>query len=103
MSEDAIFNETLHSLSWHQHREWGNATPIDVFNRLLAKNIRPEGWTVHTHLSVQSHQVRSRREGWTTDALSKLQCGHGSAKGGNFDSPIVVAEFEDTQRVLDGI
>ena len=38
----------------------------------------------------------------TTDALAKLTRGHGSTAGDDFDCPIIVAEYEGKQRLLDG-
>jgi hypothetical protein len=48
------------------------------------------------------HQITSRRERWTTEALGKLALGHGSAAGEDFGCPIVIAEYEGIQRLLDG-
>lgn len=102
VSDDAIFDQSLECLWAHCHPEWGDRCPLDVFNRLLAKSIRPSGWTPNTHLNIQAQQISSRRERWTTDALAKLPRGHGSARGEDFDCPIIVAEYEGTQRLLDG-
>ena len=52
LGDDDIFNLTLYCLRWHAHAKWGDSEPIDVFNRLLAKNIRPRGWTPNTHLNI---------------------------------------------------
>src|SRR5215470_10963890 len=102
MTGDSIFDQSLSCLSWHRHPRQGDAASIDVFNRLLAKNIRPSGWTPNTHLNIERHQVSSRREEWTTEALSKLPRGHSDPGGGDFDCPIIVAEYDGTQRLLDG-
>lgn len=102
VSDDVIFDQSLECLWAHCHPEWGDRYPLDVFNRLLAKNIRPSEWTPNTHLNIQRHQVKSRRERWTTDALGKLPRGHGFTQGKDFDCPIVVAEYEGEQRLLDG-
>ena len=101
-SDDVIFDQSLQCLSAHCHPEWGDRYPLDVFNRLLAKKIRPSGWTPNIHLDIQRHQVESRREQWTTDVLGRLSRGLGSAQGDDFDCPIVVAEYEGKQRLLDG-
>lgn len=101
-SDDIILDQSLMCLRTHYHPEWGDRNPLDVFNRLLAKNIRPSGWTDNTHLNIQRHQIRSRREQWTTDALRKLTRGHKFTQGKDFDCPIVVVEYEGAQRVLDG-
>lgn len=102
VTSDALFGESLRCLGAHFHPEWGDRNPLDVFNRLLAKNIRPSGWTTNTHLDIQPDQIRSRREQWTTEALGKLVRGHNSAAGQDFSCPIVIAEYAGAQRVLDG-
>ena len=99
---DEILDQSLQCLRFHFHPEWGDQDLLDVFNRLLAKNIRPNRWTPHTHLDIQRHHVTSRRERWTTDALWKLLRGHDSTAGRDFDCPIIVAEYEGKLRVLDG-
>jgi hypothetical protein len=99
---DALLDESLRCLRAHLHPEWGDRHPLDVFARLLAKNIRPSGWTSNTHLDIKRDQVRSRREQWTTEALGKLVRGHNSTAGQDFGCPIIIAEHEDVQRVIDG-
>ena len=101
-SPDPVFKRSLQCLGEHCHPEWGDRTPLDVFNRLLAKNIRPAGWTESTHLNIQPAQVSSRREQWTTGALAALPRGHASAVGIDVDCPIVIAEYEGVRRLLDG-
>jgi hypothetical protein len=100
-NSDALLDETLKCLWAHCHPEWGDRTPLDVFNRLLAKNIRPTGWTSNTHLDLQAYQIVSRREQWSTDDLAKLRRGHARTSGEDFGCPIVIAEYEGT-RLLDG-
>jgi hypothetical protein len=102
MTSEAIFDRSLECLWAHCHPEWGDRIPLDVFNRLLAKSIRPNGWTTNTHLNIPRQQISSRRERWTTDELAKLPRGHGSTAGEDFDCPIIVAEYEGKQRLLDG-
>ena len=102
MNDQDVFERSLSCLRAHCHPEWGDRTPLDVFNRLLAKNVRPNTWTPNTHLDIQPSQVRSRSEQWTTDALAKLARGHTSVAGRDFDCPIVIAEYAGKQRVLDG-
>jgi hypothetical protein len=102
MSDDAIFNQSLNCLWAHRHLKWGDRVPLDVFNRLLAKNIRPNAWTPNTHLNIQPQQISSRREQWTTDALARLPRGHTSTEGQDFGCPIIVAEYEGQRRLLDG-
>jgi hypothetical protein len=86
----------------HFHQEWGDRYPLDIFKRLLAKSIRPSGWTTNTHLGIERHQVKSRREQWTTAALGSLPLGHGDASGDDFGCPIIIAEYEGIGRLLDG-
>lgn len=50
---DALLDQTLRWLQPHIHSEWDDREPMDVFNRLLAKNIRPDGWTPNTHLNIE--------------------------------------------------
>jgi hypothetical protein len=102
VGDDLILAQSLRCLLAHNHPEWGDRDAFDVFNRLLAKNIRAEGWTSNTHLNIRGDQIKSRRERWTTQDLGKLTLGHGSAQGKDFDCPIIVAEFEGKQRLLDG-
>jgi len=102
VTNDALLDESLGCLRAHLHPKWGDRHPLDVFNRLLAKNIRPSGWTRNTHLDIQRGQVGSRREQWTTEALGKLARGHNSTEGQDFGCPIIIAEYEGVQRVLDG-
>ncbi len=99
---DQIFAQSLKCLLAHCHPEWGDRYPLDVFNRLLAKNTRPSECTRNTHLNIQKHQVKSRRGQWTTDDLGKLTRGHPSTGGFDVDCPIIVAEYEGQQWLLDG-
>jgi hypothetical protein len=102
MHDDAILEQSLECLAAHRHPEWGDQLPIDIFNRLLAKNVRPAGWTTNTHFNIQRHQIRSRREKWSTDELAKLCRGHADSTGIDFGCPIVLAEYDGKLRVLDG-
>lgn len=102
MNSDLILDQSLRCLLAHCHPEWGDRAPLDVFNRLLAKNIRPSGWTANTHLNITPQQIASRMERWTTEVLAKLHRGHGSTAGKDFHCPIVVAEYEGMLRMLDG-
>ena len=101
MSGD-ILEASLACLMAHCHPNWGDRDGLDVFNRLLAKNIRPPGWTSNTHLSFQRHQIDSRKEQWHTEDLAKLARGHSDPRGVDFDCPIVIAQYEGLLRVLDG-
>ena len=99
---DPLLDQTLQCLSWHRHGNWGDRVPLDVFNRLLAKNIRPFGWTKNTDLDLRPQQIRSHREAWTTAELARLSRGHGSKIGNDFDCPIILAVYEGVHRLLDG-
>ena len=101
-TNDPLLDQTLQCLSWHRHREWGDRVPLDVFTRLLAKNIRAPGWTPNTHLELQPQELTSRREVWTAAQLARLRRGHESKAGDDFNCPIIVAEYQGTQRLLDG-
>ena len=99
---DPILRKTLQCLSPHCHSEWGDGSPLDVFNRLLAKNISPQGLTKWTHADVRESQILSRHERWTTQQLAVLQRGHTDPTGQDFTCPIVLAELDGVTRVLDG-
>jgi hypothetical protein len=98
---DVILEQTLQCLLPHCHPKWGDRTPLDVFNRLLAKNIRPAGWTCNTHLDNQEHQITSRQEQWSTEALGRLSRAHREADRDS-DSPVVLVEYAGALRLLDG-
>lgn len=102
MNDQDIFKRSLCCLTTHLHPEWGDRTALDVFNRLLAKNVRPDNWTANTHLDIQLSQVSSRLEQWTTGALAKLTRAHPSQVGKDCDCPIVIVEYAGKQRLLDG-
>lgn len=99
---DELLGQTLRCLQAHKHAEWGDREPLDVLNRLLAKNLRPEGWTSNTHLNISPSQIRSRRERWTIEQLGRLKRGHSDKAGTDFDCPIIVVEYQATQCLLDG-
>ena len=96
-----ILDHSLECLRGHLHAEWGDRCLLDVFNRLLAKNIRPPGWTKNTHVDLQRQQITSRKEQWATAALGALTRGHNSEAGDDFGCPIILAEYQG-MRVLDG-
>lgn len=79
VTNDALLDESLRCLQAHLHPKWGDRHPLDVFNRLLAKNILSSTRTRNTHLDIKCDQVSSRREQWTTEDLGKLARGHKSA------------------------
>jgi len=99
---DTIFEQTLQCLWPHCHPEWGDRTPLDVFNRLIAKNVRPAGWTPHTHLDIQEHRVSSRQEHWTIAELGRLLRAHVGIADRDSASPIVLVEYEGMLRLIDG-
>jgi hypothetical protein len=77
---------------------------MDVFNRLLAKHIRPDGWTPNTHMDIRPEQIRSRREQWGIDRLGLLPRGHHgmAGPGTRLDGPIVIVQYQGAMRLLDG-
>ena len=99
---DPILRESLCCLLSHFHPEWGDREPLDVFNRLLAKNLGRAGPQKTGHTDVRAEQIASRREQWTTADLGMLRRGHGDPSGVDVACPIVLAEYEDETRVLDG-
>jgi hypothetical protein len=101
-SIDPILEETLKCLWAHCHPQRGDRHPIDVFNRLLAKNVRPAGFTKNTHLNITPDQISSRRERWSTADLSQLDRAHTSVAGEDFDCPVVLVEYRGKVRVIDG-
>jgi hypothetical protein len=86
----------------HFHPEWGDREPMDVFNRLLAKNLKPAGANKTTHANIRVEQISSRRERWSTAQLGMLHRGHSDPTGVDISCPIVLAEYCGEQRVLDG-
>jgi hypothetical protein len=102
MDTDTVLDISLHCLMQHFHPEWGDRDGLDVFNRLLAKNQKPEGWTSNTHLTFQAHEIDSRREQWTAKKLGELVRGHSDPSGVDIPCPIIISEYAGTRRVLDG-
>lgn len=97
-----ILATSLQCLTAHLHPEWGDRDALDVFNRLLAKSLRPANWTPNTHLTFERHQIKSRKEQWTVRSLGKLTRAHADPRGNDFPCPIVLAEYDGETRVLDG-
>ncbi|TAK72249.1 MAG: hypothetical protein EPO19_02500 [Betaproteobacteria bacterium] len=102
VTKDPLLEQSLRGLSAHLHKKWGDRTRMDVFNRLLAKNLRPPGWTKNTHFTFTEAQIKSRQELWSTDRLAGLRLGHSDPSGDDFECPIVIAEYAGEQRLLDG-
>ena len=103
-SSDPILEQTLGYLRNHLHAKWGDREPIDVLNRLLAKNIRPAGWTMYTHMDITPDRIRSRLEQWSVAELGRLTRGHAAVAHplARLDVPIVVVEYQGAMRLLDG-
>ena len=102
MTHRAILIQTLQCLSPHRKPHWGDHTPLDVFNRLLAKNVRAAGWTDQTHCDIREEEITSRQEAWTTDALGRLPRAHTEVAPQDWQGPIVLVEFEGMLRLIDG-
>ena len=99
---DPILRESLGCLLSHFHPEWGDREPLDVFNRLLAKNLGRAGPRKAGHTDVRAEQIASQREQWTTADLGKLRRGHSDPAGVDVACPIILAEYAGETRVLDG-
>jgi len=102
VNNDHLLDESLRCLQAHCHPKWGDRHPLDVFNRLLAKSIRPNAWTCNTHIDIKRDQISSRREQWKTKELGKLDRWHTDSTGKDFGCPIIIVEYEGAKRVLDG-
>jgi hypothetical protein len=98
---DTLLRNALYCLLDHFNPKLGDKLPLDVFNRLLAKNIRPLGWKGVTHTDAQVSQISARQERWTTAQLAVLPRGHSDPSGVDIECPIIIAEYQD-QRLLDG-
>jgi hypothetical protein len=98
---DLLIRKAFYCLLDHFKPEMGDKVPIDTFNRLLAKNIRPPGWKDVTHTNVTISQISARHERRTTQALAALPRGHNYTNGVDVECPIVIAEYQG-QRLLDG-
>ncbi len=75
---------------------------MDVFNRLLAKNIRADGWKEADHMDIEPHQIRSHRETRSTGELALLPRSHTGCEPLLKDVPIIIAVYEGKERLLDG-
>ena len=103
-TSDPILDHTLACLQAHFHPEWGDRNPFDVFSRLIAKNVKPSGWTSNTHMNLLPDQIRSRQEEWGIAKLQQLKRGHSGVASAftKLDGPIIVVEYGGVSRLLDG-
>ncbi|MCZ6763027.1 MAG: hypothetical protein O7C03_08485 [Gammaproteobacteria bacterium] len=99
---DRILDESIYWLSAHFHPEWGDRVPFDVFNRLLAKNIRPRDWKNTDHMDIRVDQISSERQSRSTAELSQFDRPHAGDKPKKTDCPIIVAVYDGVERLLDG-
>ena len=101
-NDDGILDQSLRLLRAHCHAKWGDRVPIDVFNRLLAKSIKADGWKDGVHMNIKRNQIRSPRETRTTEELALLERSHHRLKPCREDCPIIIAVYESKERLLDG-
>jgi len=99
---DEILDQSLNLLRYHYHHEWGDRSPLDVFNRRLAKNIAAPGWKKTDHMDIKPLQIRSHRDKRSTDELSRFHQLHGLDDPHRADCPIIIAVYEGKARLLDG-
>ena len=99
---DPLLRESLCCLLSHFHPEWGDRCPLDVFNRLIAKNFERAGPNKTGHANVHEERIASRKEQWTTGNLGKLTRGHRGSGGVDIACPIVLVECGGRTIVLDG-
>ena len=85
---DEILREALGRSAAHRHTKWGDRSPLDVFNRLIAKHkaVRPPGGQ-EKRISTSS-RIRSAPEGhedyWrvdSADAAHRITCARQVASG----------------------
>jgi len=75
---------------------------MDVFNRLLAKNIKASGWGKSDHMEITPQQIRSRRERRSTRVLSHFYRPHRLDDPHCEDCPLIFAVYKGEERLLDG-
>ena len=100
--DDEILEETLYWLRAHTINKWGDQTPWDAFNRLLAKSIRAAGWKDGDHMDIQPDQIRSHREKRSTEELARFHRIHTRDAPKRQDCPIIIAVYQGKERLLDG-
>ena len=59
---DPLLRESLCCLLAHFHPEWGDRWPLDVLNRLVAKNLGRAGPNKTGHSDLREEQITSRKE-----------------------------------------
>ncbi len=112
-SEDLILEETL-TLLFKCHRVnpyngEAHNSGLEVFNRLLSKSILGRNPKPPEIFNIQKSQISSFKQQWSTDRLKELleaqtekhewdipRTDHG------LKSPVIVAEYEGINRLLDG-
>ena len=99
---DEILEQSLDLLRYHFWPQHGDRSVMDVFNRLLAKNIKAPGWRPSDHTPFTMLQIRSRRERRTTEELAKFPKAHNRDDPINKECPIIVAVLDGVERLLDG-
>src|ERR1043165_3598650 len=99
---DPVLRESLRCLLTHFHPQLGDRWPLDVLNRLIAKNMGQAGPNKTGHANVREEQIASRKEQWTTGNLGKLPKGHLDASGVDIACPIILVEYMGRTMVLDG-
>lgn len=99
---DEILRTTLECLEWHIQQRYGDETAFDAFRRLVAKNIRADGWTPHDHADIHPDQIQSRREKRSTAELSHLQRGHDRSRPQRLNCPVIVVHIDGVERLIDG-
>jgi hypothetical protein len=99
---DPLLRKSLSCLMDHFHAEWGDRSPLDVFNRLVAKNLGRAGPQKSGHATVREDQITSRKEQWTTARLGALTRGHADPSGVDIACPIVLVEHSGRTIVLNG-
>ena len=97
-----ILAETLEVLRYHVWRDRGDKTSLDVFNRLLAKQINGPDGDPLARMNFSPEQIRSSREQRTTSELAGFPKWHDHDNPNKTDCPIIVAVFNGTEYLLDG-
>lgn len=100
--DDDVLEQSLQMLRHHYHPEWGDRSLMDVFNRLLSKNIRQPGWKRTDHMDVRIGQIRSFRDQRSTAELTQFPRTHDRDKPIKEDCPIIVVVYAGQDRLLDG-